>query len=59
MGNRKDKFAGIIASHVREKVVENEKKRIESGPLLHIEPPTTNIIKSQRIVKEKQPSSVF
>ncbi len=53
---RKDKFAGIIASHVREKVVENEKKRIESAPLLHIEPPTTNIIKSQRIVKERQPS---
>lgn len=53
---RKDKFAGVIASHVREKVVENEKKRIESAPLLHIEPPTTNIIKSQRIVKERQPS---
>ena len=53
---RKDKFAGIIASHVREKVVENEKKRIDSAPLLHIEPPTTNIIKSQRIVKERQPS---
>ncbi len=53
---RKDKFAGIVASHVREKVVENEKKRIESSPLLHIEPPTTNIIKSQRIVKERQPS---
>jgi len=53
---RKDKFAGIIASRVREKVVENEKKRIESTPLLHIEPPTTNIIKSQRIIKERQPS---
>lgn len=53
---RKDKFAGVIASHVREKVVENEKKRIEGAPLLHIEPPTTNIIKSQRIVKERQPS---
>lgn len=53
---RKDKFAGIVASHVREKVVENEKKRIESSPLLHIEPPTTNIIKSQRIIKERQPS---
>ncbi len=53
---RKDKFAGIIASHVREKVVENEKKRIENAPILHIEPPTTNIIKSQRIVKERQPS---
>ncbi|MBY0485236.1 DNA translocase FtsK [Nitrosomonas sp.] len=53
---RKDKFAGIIASRVREKIVENEKKRIESTPLLHIEPPTTNIIKSQRIIKERQPS---
>ncbi len=51
---RQDKFAGIIASHVREEIVENEKKRIEEGPLLHIEPPTTTIIKSQRVFKEKQ-----
>ncbi|SEF69691.1 DNA translocase FtsK [Nitrosomonas ureae] len=55
---KQDKFAGVIASHVREKTVENEKKRIESNPILHIEPPTTNIVKSQRIVKEKQ-SSLF
>ncbi len=53
---RQDKFAGIIAARVREHVVENEKKRMESSPLLHIEPPTTTIIKSQRIIKEKQPS---
>ncbi|MBS0299363.1 MAG: DNA translocase FtsK 4TM domain-containing protein [Proteobacteria bacterium] len=53
---RQDKLAGMIASQVRNKIVENEKKRIESTPVLHIEPPTTTIIKSQRIVKEKQPS---
>ena len=51
---RQDKFAGLIASRNREKVVEFEKKRIENTPSLHIEPPTTTIIKSQRITKEKQ-----
>lgn len=53
---RQDKLAGMIASQVREKIVETEKKRIESTPVLHIEPPATTIIKSQRVVKEKQPS---
>jgi len=53
---RQDKFAGIVASHIREKAIESEKKRIENNPMLHIEPPTTNITKSQRIIKEKQPS---
>ncbi|OQW39835.1 MAG: cell division protein FtsK [Proteobacteria bacterium SG_bin4] len=53
---RQDKFIGVIAAHVREKTVETEKKRIESTPHLHIEPPATTIVKSQRIVKEKQPS---
>lgn len=51
---KQDKFAGIIASRVREEIVENEKKRIEESPLLHIELPATTIIKSQFIVKEKQ-----
>ena len=50
---RQDKFAGIIASRVREEIVENEKKRIEEAPL-HIELPTTTIAKSQRVIKEKQ-----
>jgi len=53
---RQDKFIGVIAAHVRERSVETEKKRIESTPHLHIEPPATTIVKSQRIVKEKQPS---
>lgn len=53
---RQDRFVGVIAAHVREKAVETEKKRMESTPHLHIEPPTTTIIKSQRIIKEKQPS---
>jgi len=51
---RQDKFAGIIASRVREEIVESEKKRIEEIPQLHIELPTTTIIKSQRVIKEKQ-----
>ncbi|MBA3755735.1 MAG: DNA translocase FtsK 4TM domain-containing protein [Nitrosomonas sp.] len=51
---RQDKFAGIIASRVREEIVESEKKRIEETPQLHIELPTTTIVKSQRIIKEKQ-----
>jgi S-DNA-T family DNA segregation ATPase FtsK/SpoIIIE len=51
---RQDKFAGIIASRVREAIVENEKKRIEENPQLHIEQPTTAIAKSQRVFKEKQ-----
>ncbi len=51
---RQDKFAGIIASRVREEIVESEKKRIEEAPQLHIELPTTTIIKSQRVIKEKQ-----
>ncbi|MDE2389487.1 MAG: DNA translocase FtsK 4TM domain-containing protein, partial [Betaproteobacteria bacterium] len=53
---RQDKLAGMIASQVRKEIVETEKKRIESTPVLHIEPPAATIIKSQRIVKEKQPS---
>ncbi len=51
---RQDKFAGIIASRRREEIVENEKKRIEENPQLHIELPTTTITKSQRVIKEKQ-----
>lgn len=51
---RQDKFAGIIASHVREEIVENEKKRMEESPHLHIEMPTTTIVKSPRVFKEKQ-----
>ncbi len=51
---RQDKFAGIIASRVREETIENEKKRIEDNPQLHIELPTTTIVKSQRVIKEKQ-----
>ena len=51
---RQDKFAGVIAARVREQSVEFEKKRIESNPVLHIEPPATNIAKSQRVIKEKQ-----
>ena len=56
---RQDKLAGMIAARTRDKMVESEKKRVESTPLLHIEPPTTVIIKSQRIIKEKQPSLFF
>ncbi len=51
---RQDKFAGLIASRMRDEIVENEKKRIEDIHQLHIELPTTTIAKSPRIVKEKQ-----
>lgn len=51
---RQDKFAGLIASRMRDEIVENEKKRIEDTHQLHIELPTTTIAKSPRIVKEKQ-----
>lgn len=51
---KQDKFAGIIASRQREEIIENEKKRIEDNPQLHIELPTTTIAKSQRVIKEKQ-----
>ena len=51
---RQDKFAGFIASRMREEIVENEKKRIEDNRQLHIELPTTTIAKSPRILKEKQ-----
>lgn len=51
---RQDKFAGLIASRMREEIIENEKKRIEDNRQLHIELPTTAIAKSPRIVKEKQ-----
>ena len=49
-----DKHAGTIASQKREEVVEIEKKRLEEGPLLHIELPATVIQKSQRVIKERQ-----
>lgn len=52
---RKDKFAGVIAARAREEIIEHEKKRIQENPQLHIElPTTTTIVKSQRILKEKQ-----
>lgn len=51
---RQDKFAGLIASRVREKAIAFEKKRTENIPAIHIEPPATTIVKSQRVVKEKQ-----
>jgi len=51
---RQDKLAGMWASRTRNEIIENEKKRIEETPLLHIELPATTIAKSQRIVREKQ-----
>jgi S-DNA-T family DNA segregation ATPase FtsK/SpoIIIE len=51
---RQDKLKGLIASRVREKTIEFEKKRLESNPTIHIEPPAATIVKSQRVIKEKQ-----
>ena len=53
---RQDKLAGMLAARVRDELVENEKKRIEEMPSLHIELPASAIAKSQRTIKEKQAS---
>ncbi|HET7672134.1 MAG TPA: DNA translocase FtsK 4TM domain-containing protein [Burkholderiales bacterium] len=51
---RQDRRLGEIAREERELVVEAEKKREESHPPLHIEPPAAKIKKSERVQKEKQ-----
>ncbi|HUQ73908.1 MAG TPA: DNA translocase FtsK 4TM domain-containing protein [Burkholderiales bacterium] len=51
---RQDRRMGEIAREEREMVVEAEKKREESHPPLHIEPPAPKIKKSERVQKEKQ-----
>jgi S-DNA-T family DNA segregation ATPase FtsK/SpoIIIE len=49
-----DRRLGELAREEREMVVEAEKKREQSHPPIHIEPPAPKIRKSERAQKEKQ-----
>lgn len=49
-----DRRAGAVSAFKRKELVEIERKRFEEQPPLRIEPPATEIIKSPRVVKEKQ-----
>ena len=52
---RQDRKAGEIATHEREAVVEEDKKRIiEDHEPIRIEAPVVEIPKSERVIKEKQ-----
>jgi S-DNA-T family DNA segregation ATPase FtsK/SpoIIIE len=51
---RQDRRLGELAREEREMVVEAEKKREQSHPPIHIEPPAPKIKKSERAQKEKQ-----
>jgi len=51
---RRDRRIGEIARDERKLVVEAEKKREEEHPPLRIEPPVTEIRKSERVQKERQ-----
>ena len=49
-----DRRAGIVSAIKRDELVEVGKKRFNENPPLHIEPPATIILKSSRVIKEKQ-----
>jgi S-DNA-T family DNA segregation ATPase FtsK/SpoIIIE len=52
---RQDRKAGEIATLEREVIVEEDKKRIiEDHEPIRIEPPVVEIVKSERVTKEKQ-----
>ncbi len=52
---REDRKAGEIATHEREVIVEEDKKRIiEDHEPIRIEAPVVEIPKSERVIKEKQ-----
>ncbi len=53
--SRQDRKAGEIATHERELIVEEDKKRIiEDHEPIRIEAPVVEIPKSERVIKEKQ-----
>ena len=52
--DRQDRQAGIISLIKREELVETEKKRLEDCPPLHITLPVGEILKSPRVIQEKQ-----
>ncbi len=49
-----DRKAGKVVEQKREEFVENERKRVEDRAPLEIKAPQTEIIKSERVQKEKQ-----
>ena len=49
-----DRRAGAVSAFKRKELVEIERKRFEEHPPLRIEAPVAEIIKSPRVVKEKQ-----
>ena len=52
---RQDRKAGEIATLEREVIVEEDKRRIIEAPLpIRIEAPVVEIVKSERVIKEKQ-----
>ncbi len=52
--NWQDRRAGLVSAIKRDELVEVGKKRFNEQPPLHIEQPATVIIKSPRVIKEKQ-----
>jgi len=56
---RQDRRMGTASMIKREELVEVEKKRFEDHPPLHIEPPVSTILKSPRVIKEKQAPLFF
>ncbi|WP_072293955.1 DNA translocase FtsK [Nitrosovibrio sp. Nv17] len=52
--NWQDRRAGLVSASRRDERVEVDKKRFHEHPPLHIEPPTTVIPRSSRVIKEKQ-----
>lgn len=51
---RRDKRIGALAMHERVASVEEEKKRVEEHLPIHIEMPLTEVVKSARVIEEKQ-----
>ena len=49
-----DRRAGLVSATRRDELVEVGKKRFHEQPPLHIEQPATIILKSPRVIKEKQ-----
>jgi S-DNA-T family DNA segregation ATPase FtsK/SpoIIIE len=52
--NWQDRRAGLVSAIKRDELVEVGKKRFNEQPPLHIEQPATVIMKSPRVIKEKQ-----
>ncbi|MFM2408904.1 MAG: translocase FtsK [Pseudomonadota bacterium] len=51
---RRDKRIGAMAMTQRSAVVKEEKKRVEEHQPIHIEMPVVEVVKSERVIQEKQ-----